>query len=62
MSNKLSITLKRSMIGYPEVQRVTLKSLGLRKINQNVVRPDNASVRGMVNRISHLVEVIEVSE
>ncbi|WP_123042114.1 50S ribosomal protein L30 [Cohnella candidum] len=57
---KLQITLKRSLIGRPENQRQTVQSLGLRKTNSVVVKEDNAAIRGMVNTISHLVEVKEV--
>ncbi|GAX89303.1 50S ribosomal protein L30 [Effusibacillus lacus] len=62
MSKKLEITLKRSVIGRPEDQRLTVKTLGLRKLHQTVVQPDNAAIRGMVNKVSHLVEVKEISE
>jgi large subunit ribosomal protein L30 len=37
----------------------TLKSLGLRRINQKVVRPDNPAIRGMVAAITHLVRIVE---
>jgi ribosomal protein L30, bacterial/organelle len=57
---KLQITLKRSLIGRPEVQRSTVQSLGLRKVNSTVVKEDNVAIRGMVNAVSHLVEVKEV--
>jgi len=53
---KLEITLKRSPIGRPEDQRVTVKTLGLRKMNQTVVHNDTPQIRGMVNKVSHLVE------
>jgi large subunit ribosomal protein L30 len=43
------------------VQERTVKALGLRKLNSVVVRPDNPSIRGMVNSISHLVKVEELS-
>lgn len=59
MSNKLEITLKRSVIGGTAVQRQTVEALGLKKIRQSVVLEDTASVRGMVNRVSHLLEVKE---
>ncbi|MFC4765931.1 50S ribosomal protein L30 [Effusibacillus consociatus] len=62
MSKKLEITLKRSLIGRSEAQRLTVETLGLRKIHQTVVQPDNAAIRGMVNKVSHLVEVKEISE
>ncbi len=54
---QLSITLVRSPIGYPKRQKATLKALGLKKINQTVIRVDNEAVRGMVNAVIHLVNV-----
>jgi large subunit ribosomal protein L30 len=57
---KLQITLKRSLIGRPEDQRVTVRTLGLRKLNSTVVQEDNPAIRGMVNKVIHLVEVKEV--
>ncbi|MCY9210548.1 50S ribosomal protein L30 [Bacillus subtilis] len=56
---KLEITLKRSVIGRPEDQRVTVRTLGLMKTNQTVVHEDNAAIRGMINKVSHLVSVKE---
>ncbi|MBD3948951.1 50S ribosomal protein L30 [Tuanshanicoccus lijuaniae] len=55
----LSITLKRSLIGRPKNQIATAKALGLTKLHKTVVKPDNEAIRGMVNTISHLVEVKE---
>jgi large subunit ribosomal protein L30 len=60
MSTQLQITLKRSLIGRPETQRVTVRTLGLRKLHQTVVHNDSPAIRGMVNQVSHLVEVKEV--
>ncbi|MDG5788098.1 50S ribosomal protein L30 [Evansella sp. AB-P1] len=60
MANKLEITLKRSLIGRPEDQRVTVKTLGLRKVNHTVVQEDNPAIRGMVTKVSHLVSVKEI--
>jgi len=57
---KLQITLKRSLIGRPEAQRKVVAALGLRKLNHSVVKEDNAAIRGMVNKVNHLVEVVEV--
>ena len=57
---KLQITLKRSLIGRPEDQRVTVRTLGLRKMHQSVVKEDNPAIRGMVNKVIHLVDVKEV--
>ncbi|MEE8363790.1 MAG: 50S ribosomal protein L30 [Dehalococcoidia bacterium] len=57
----LRITQVRSPIGHPESQRATLRSLGLRKIRQEVVRPDSPAVRGMLHKVRHLVSVVETS-
>jgi len=62
VAKKLAITLKRSMIGRPETQRVTLRTLGLTKREQTVYQPDNPAIRGMINKVKHLVEVKEVTE
>jgi large subunit ribosomal protein L30 len=60
MAKKLEITLKRSTIGRKPDQRKTVEALGLRKLHQTVVHQDNDAIRGMVNKVSHLVEVKEV--
>ncbi|MGP6139232.1 MULTISPECIES: 50S ribosomal protein L30 [unclassified Jeotgalibaca] len=57
---ELKITLKRSLIGRPQNQKDTAKALGLTKINKSVVKPANEAINGMVNTISHLIEVEEV--
>ncbi len=59
---ELRVTLVRSLIGYPENQRVTARGLGLRKINSSVVRPDNPEIRGMINKIIHVVKVEVISK
>ncbi|WP_172370544.1 50S ribosomal protein L30 [Sporosarcina jiandibaonis] len=60
MANKLEITLKKSVIGSKPAQRKTVEALGLNKINQTVEHEDNVAIRGMVNVVSHLVEVKEL--
>ncbi|MDY3003642.1 MAG: 50S ribosomal protein L30 [Christensenella hongkongensis] len=55
----LKIKLVKSPIGYAQNQKDTVKALGLRKIGQEVVRPDNAPIRGMVFKVKHLVSVEE---
>ncbi|WP_010529005.1 50S ribosomal protein L30 [Lentibacillus jeotgali] len=60
MSKQLEITLTRSVIGRTEGQRQTVQSLGLKKIRQSVVREDTPAIRGMIDKISHLVTVKEV--
>ncbi|MCS1352573.1 50S ribosomal protein L30 [Mechercharimyces sp. CAU 1602] len=59
VAKKLTITLKRSLIGRPEDQRVTVKTLGLKKRHQSVVHNDSPAIRGMINKVKHLVEVTE---
>lgn len=59
---KLKITLTRSLIGRPEDQRVTVKTLGLGKINSSVVQDDTPAIRGMVRKVEHLVSVEEVQD
>jgi large subunit ribosomal protein L30 len=59
MAEKLQITLTRSLIGRTQDQRETVKALGLRKMHQTVEQNDNAAIRGMINKVSHLVTVTE---
>jgi large subunit ribosomal protein L30 len=58
----LKITLKKSPIGYSERQKQTVKALGLGKMNSSAVQPDNPQIRGMVRKVSHLVEVEQVDQ
>jgi large subunit ribosomal protein L30 len=53
----VKVTLKRSVIGAKPKTRATVDGLGLRKINQTVEMVDSPSLRGMLARVSHLVEV-----
>lgn len=53
----LKITQTRSTIGRPPDQRRTLRALGLRRIGHSVVRPDTPDLRGMIFKVSHLVDV-----
>ncbi|EGL81997.1 ribosomal protein L30 [Caldalkalibacillus thermarum TA2.A1] len=62
MAKKLAITLKRSVIGRKPDQRKTIEALGLKKRHQTVVHQDNPAIRGMINKVSHLVEVEEVEQ
>ena len=56
----LQITYKKSAIGYTKRQKATIKALGLRKLNHTVVHNDTPEIRGMINKVSHLVAVQEV--
>jgi large subunit ribosomal protein L30 len=62
MSDKLKITLKRSTIGRQEVQKRTVKALGFHRLHETRTLPDNPAVRGMIDRVKHLVEWVAVSE
>jgi large subunit ribosomal protein L30 len=56
---KLKITLVRSVIGRTEDQRVTVRTLGLGKTNSSVVHEDSPSIRGMIEKVKHLLQVEE---
>lgn len=56
----IRVTLKRSPIGTPQRHRLVLRSLGLRRLQQSVIHPDTPQVRGMIRKVSYLVEVGEV--
>lgn len=58
-TKQLKVTQVRSGIGGTHRQRETLRSLGLRKIRQSVVREDSPTVRGMIATVAHLVTVEE---
>ena len=59
---ELKITQVRSTIGARWNQRESLRTLGLRKIRQSVVREDNAQTRGLIKAVHHLVEIEEVGD
>ena len=58
-SKTLKIKLVKSPIGYSKRQKGTVKALGLKKINDIVEQADNPVIRGMIFKVSHLVEVEE---
>jgi len=55
--DKLRVTLVKSGVGYERSQRRTLTALGFHRLNQSVVREDSRSLRGMLNKVRHLVKV-----
>ena len=59
---KVKVTLKKSLIGHPETQRRTVRSLGLRKVNSVVELPDTPAVRGQLHKVEHLISVEEIAE
>jgi large subunit ribosomal protein L30 len=58
---KLNITWVKSGIGYEEDQKRTLKALGFHRLNEVVVKEDSMAIRGMINKVRHLVKVEEAS-
>ncbi len=59
MSGAVKVTLLKSMIGRPEKHRKVLRGLGLTKVNRTVELIDTPAVRGMINKVSHLVKAEE---
>ena len=59
---KLKIKLFRSLIGWPKDQRVTVRALGLRKVNHEVSHDDSVAIRGMIHKVQHLIKVEEVQD
>lgn len=57
---RLKVTQVRSGIGRKPNQRATLRTLGLKRINDSVVKEDRPEIRGMIFTVSHLVKVEEV--
>lgn len=54
---KLKVTWIKSAIGYDASQRKTLRSLGFHRLHESVVHEDSSVVRGMINKVRHLVNV-----
>jgi large subunit ribosomal protein L30 len=60
MAGKINVTLKKSMIGRPEKSRRVLRGMGLTRLNKTVCLEDTAAIRGMIRKVSHLVEAEEI--
>lgn len=58
----VKVTLRKSTIGEKPKTRATVEGLGLRKLHQTVEQVDSPSLRGMLAKVSHLVEVVDDSE
>ncbi len=56
---KIKIQYYKSMIGYSKKQKAVIKSLGITKLNQVVERPNNPSMRGIVEKVPHLLRIVE---
>ncbi|MGI5837239.1 MAG: 50S ribosomal protein L30 [Chloroflexota bacterium] len=59
MSKSITITWTKSAIGYSKRQKDTIRSLGLRRLHQSVEKEDTPEIRGMVEKVKHLVTVEE---
>lgn len=59
-AKKIKITLVKSGIARPGKHKLVLAGLGLRKLNHSVVRVDSPQIRGMIDKVSHLLKVEEV--
>ncbi len=60
--NFLKVKLVRSVVGRPRKQREVVKGLGLRKMSSEVIRKDCPEIRGMINKVAHLVQVEAVEK
>lgn len=57
---KLRVKYVKSAIGYPKDQKATIEALGFRKLQQTVEHDDHPTIRGMIRKVNHLVQVEEV--
>jgi large subunit ribosomal protein L30 len=62
MEKTIKVKWIRSVIGRPENQRKTIRSLGFKRLNQILTLPDRPEIRGMIHRVKHLLEILEGSE
>ncbi len=62
VAKKLKITLVKSPIGYSYDQKDTVKRLGLKRLNQSVIKSDVPQIRGMIRKVRHLLKVEEIDE
>lgn len=60
MADKLRITWVKSSIGYSRRQKATVRALGLRRLQDTVEQEDNPVIRGMIDKVKHLIEVEEL--
>ena len=61
MAGKLKVTLVKSMIGRPESTRQVLHGMGLNRLNKSVKLQDTPAIRGMIQKVCHLVKAEEIS-
>jgi large subunit ribosomal protein L30 len=61
MEKTIKVTWTKSAIGRPENQRKTVRGLGFKRLHQTLILPDRPQIRGMINRVGHLLEVADES-
>ena len=59
MVEQLTVTMVKSRIGRPEKHRLVLQGLGLNKLNKSVILKNTPEIRGMINKIAHMVKVTD---
>lgn len=57
---KIKVTLVKSQIGVPKIQKRTIKALGLNKVNSSIEHNANAQILGMIQKVQHLVKVEKI--
>lgn len=62
MADNLKVTQVKSVIGRPEDQKRTVRALGLKRINDTNILPDKPEIRGMINKVRHLVVFEETNK
>lgn len=62
MTKKLKVTQTKSVIDRPKDQKATIKALGLGRPNYEVVHTDTPQIRGMINKVKHLLKFEEIEE
>lgn len=59
LEKAIRVKWKRSVIGRPEGQKKIIRALGFKRLNQTLTFPDHPAIRGMIDRVPHLVELID---
>ena len=62
VEHTITVRWRKSAIGRPKDQRKTIQGLGFKRLNQTLTLPDRPEIRGMINRVEHLLEMVNGSE
>lgn len=60
LERAIKVKWEKSVIGRPESQKKVIRALGFKRLNQTLTLPDHPAIRGMIDRVPHLVEVIDI--